>query len=714
MAKKDLDTNRTALDGNDIDLVHDIEEDGMDVVGGNNRLRSQLAKDYKTAQDTIRYFALDWDEFEDLLFVQGRSPDNARVRLSEGSLSTIVVERAGRVMAQLPAGTVNALGLQNQGKGLLMDLLLEKYIYPNANEQYDLETKLFLWNLYSNVYGSMAMCYDWCDSENYTGPDCWLVPMRNFFPQQGRLSIQSSDFVFISTFVSRETFLEWYEDETPEYDLEAIGQILQESAHGGVKPKARDDYLRTNPMFYLRRRAPFTDTGDIEVVTKYESGAEGRWIDFCPDFGNRVIRNIPNPHKNGRIPVVLKYAIPSLDSIMGLGDMEKGRYIQYAMDTTVNLQIDGQKLRTYPPIKVVNGNVVMPTVRFQPGAKWLVSNANDVSHHQFPDVEDSMNLTYQFLKGALSNVTGNTTTQVSAESSSATQGKTPQAIKAQNQSQSTRDEIDLKFQIKATQELFNGFIDLINNVEHNNPIELYMFGQEIQQIAEGYEDIKDAVKISKDGKTAKITIKPSRIKNEKGFDYIIDPTSTKMKDDAAENKVLTDQWNEFVQNPESFQVLKQNLAMAGKQVDISEWFTEILKTGGIRDWKKIIKPLTQATPPGQQGAPNSPAQGGMQGGAPTPTESIKISDLPPAGAVQMAAQANIQLTPQDFVQQAQQEADLKTQSQIALKKTASPEAPVMAQGPPPIGDPDIAQAHAQIMSKAQQLTQQLGDQNGGQ
>src|SRR5579872_2507561 len=152
----------------DIDLTQDIEEDGMDVVGGNNRLRSLLTKQYKTAQDAIRYFALDWDEFEDLLFVQGRSPDNARVRLSEGSLSTIVIERAGRVMSQMPTGSVNALGLQNQGKGLLMDLLLEKYIFPNANYQYDLETKLFMWDMYSNVYGSMAMCYDWTSNQNYT------------------------------------------------------------------------------------------------------------------------------------------------------------------------------------------------------------------------------------------------------------------------------------------------------------------------------------------------------------------------------------------------------------------------------------------------------------------------------------------------------------------------------------------------------------------
>lgn len=700
--------------------TEELEENDLNVVGGDSQLRSSLSKGYKTAQDAIRYFSLDWDDYEDLLFVQGRTPDNSKVRLSEGSLSTIVIERAGRVMSQMPQGSVNAFGLQNQGKGLLMDLILEKYIYPNANEQYDLETKLFLWDMYSNVYGTMAMCYDWTDNENYTGPDCWLVPMRNFFPQQGRLSVKNCDFVFVSNFISREWLEDLVEDEVDGYDLEAIKEILVETTEGGLKPKARDDYNRVNPMFEARRRAPFTDTGDIEVVTKYEAGSDGRWLDFCPDFGNRVIRNIPNPHKNGRIPVVLKFGLPTLDSIIGLGDMEKGRYIQYSMDTTVNLQIDAQKLRTYPPIKVVNGNVVMPTLRFQPGAKWLMSNPTDVSHHQFPDMEDSLNTTYQFVKGALNNVTGNTTTQVSAESNSSVAGKTPQAIKAQNAQQSTRDAIDAKFMGKAITELFEGFMGLINDIDHKHTIELYCFGQEIAQIAQDYPDIKDAVKVSQDGKTAKITIKPSRIKNEKGYEYNFDPTSTLMKDEEAEHAQLLEIYTEIMNNPG---VLQQMLAMSGKTIDIGELFTELIKTGGLRDWKKIIKPIPQATPPGQQGPPNQLQQGTPQSGAPVPSEAINIKDLPPRGAVQMAAQAGIQLTPEDFTNQQEQEAALKTKTQVAVKQTAAPATPLPdipepqpQQPQTAIGGfnhPDLAQAHASIQARSGQLAQQLqGELNG--
>ena len=695
-------TRKPKLDDNDADRRRDVEETGSRLAGGDMELRGSLSKEYETAQAAIRYFSLDWDEYEDLLFVQGRSPDQSRVRVSEGSLSTIVIERAGRVMANLPVGTVHALGLQNQGKGMLMNLVLEKYIYPNANYQYDLETKLFLWDLYSNVYGTFFMCYDWTETPTYVGPDCWLVPMRNIFPQQGRLSIRNCDFVFVSNFVSRDYLQSLCDDNVTDYDLDAVQQILDQSAHGAM-PKARQDYLRTNPMWEWRRRAPLTDTNEIEVVTKYESGPDGRWLDFCPDFGNIVIRNIPNPHKNGRIPVVPKFGLPTLDSIIGRGDMEAGRFHQYAMDTTLNLQIDRLRLATYPPIKVVSGNVVMPTIRFQPGAKWLVSNPNDVSHHQFPDVQENMNLTYQFLKGALNNTLGSTTTQVSQESAGPTQGKTPQAIKSMNSSQSTRDAIDTKLMGKSIEELFGGMISLINDVDHRQTIEFYQFGQEIAQIAQNYPDIKDCLRFEgrrqgadiAQAKVVKVTLKPSRIRSEKGYIYKIDPMSTQQQDHELEHQRLQEIWTEYATNA---QVIDAKLQEQGQTFDFAGFFKKLIQSGGIRDVNALVKPVVMGA---NAGAMQPAAQGGQsaQGPENRMTEQINIKDLPPAGAVQLAAQAGIQLKPEDFEQQADAEAQRSLQEKTTMKgiPAAQPTLPVAQVQPPKApASPDFAQAHAQI------------------
>lgn len=704
----------------DADWQKELEQKKSSEPGGSTALRAVLGREYELCQSAVRYFSLDWNEYEDLLFVQGRSPDSSRVRVAEGSLSTIVIERAGRVMSQMPTGTVHALGLQNMGKGMLMNLVLEKYIFPNANEQYDLETKLFMWDMYSNVYGTMAMCYDWCSRQNYTGPDCWLVPIRNFFPQQGRLSIENCDYVYVSNFISRQFLQEIVDEGIPGYDFDAVQSILDMTAHGSTMPKARMDYLRTNPMWEWRRRAPWTDTGDIEIVTKYEKGKDGRWIDFAPDFANTIIRNIPNPHQNGQIPIVLKYGLPTLDSIIGRGDMEAGRFQQYAMDTTLNLQIDRLRLATYPPIKVVNGNVVMPSIRFQPGAKWLVSNQNDVSHHQFPDVQENMNQAYQFLKGALNNTLGNTTTQVSAENTGATQGKTPQAIKAQQMSQSTRDEIDTKLMSKATEKLLGGMINLINDVKHSEPIEFYQFGQEIAQIAQNYPDIKDAIQFEgknkgadiSQAKAVKIVLKPSRIKNEKGYLYKIDPMSTYQQDKQQEHEQLQEIYTEYAQNAE---VIDAKLQAQNMTFDFATFFKKLIQTGGIRDVNSIIKP--QMMTDANQGAQ---PQGGQQGPQfkDQLNEAINIKDLPPAGQVQLAASAGIQTTPQDWTGAADADAARDAKNKIAVKNgtvtaqptAQAPAAPIsQAQPPNPGTIPEIAQARAQINATHAHVHQRLTD-----
>lgn len=673
------------------DELDNLETKKDSTIGGNSLLRSKLAKEYKTAQDALRYMSLDWDEFEDLLFVQARNAYSNSNEISEGSLSSIVIERATRVCSQMPTGVVDALSIQDQGKSLLMNLLLHNYVLPNAGEDHDLETLIWLWDLWSNVYGSMPMIYDWKVSPNYTGPCAWLCPIRNYFPQQGRSDPKSADHVFISTFFDRSALEAICENKDPDFDIGAIQEILDETKNKAVKPKSEDDYLRKNPMFQLRRRAPLTDTQQIELVTKYESGEEGRWITFAPDYDNRVIRNIPNPHKNGKIPVVVKYAMPLIDSPIGLGDMERGRYMQYAMDTTVNLQIDGQKLRTYPPAMYVEGNVNMPTFRFQPGAKVGVTQPNDISFLNLPQAQDNLSMTYQFLKGALNNVLGNSSTQVSAESDAPESGKTPEAIKAQQQSQSTRDEMDTKLLEKAVEELFCGFVELINT-QQDEPIELYLFGDEIKQIiGQGYDDIKDMVQFvgKKSGKDVAdanavfIRIKPDKLKNNKGFRYRIDAGSSLAQDHEEQHEQLTEIMQTYIANPMSIETL---LNAGGQTVDFPELFKQWFITGGMREWNNILKPVSQGSEPGKQGASNSPQ--GAQQSQQQQNVSVSLSGkLGPNGLAGAEQQANLP------VDQPQPQPQMQMPEPVQTAYQAQP-------GMPSIKDPDIRQAHAQIMAQS--------------
>lgn len=684
-------------------------------IGGDRDLRALLSKEYQECQRAIKYFALDWDEYEDLLMVQSRTADNLHVRVSEGSLSTIVIERAARVMAQMPTGVVNALGIKNTGQSLLYNLLLTNWVYPNANEQYDLETKLFLWDMYSNVYGTFPMMYDWTFRDDYSGPDCWLIPMRNFWPQQGRFSTANSDYMYISTFLGRDDLEDLLENDVKGYDLEAIDQVLRQTEGKAVVPRSESDYLRHNPMWQYRRRSNYTDTGQFEIVTKYEAGDDGRWISFFADYETKVMRNIENPHADGRIPVALKYALPTLDSIVGLGDMEKGKYMQYAMDTVINLGIDYQKIHTYPPLKVIMQNVVMPTIRFQPAAKWGVSNMNDIGHHQLPEADQSHNMTYQWLQSAISNVAGKTTTQVSnagqTNNQTAQPGKTPAAIKSQNQDELTHDALDLKFMQKAIEELFGGMIGLINSHASDpdaEPIELDLFDDEIKQlVGAGYEDIKDIVKYAgknsgkdiSEANSVYLKITPDKLKNTRGIRYKIDAGSSLAQNQEEQHEQLNEIMTTYIENAAAIEAL---LNAGGQTIDFPELFKQWFISGGLKQWNDILKPMPQSTQLGQQGAS---AQGGQQPAqqAKTPSESMNFKDMPPSGQVQMAGQAGIQLTPEDVGAQTQPP-DMSQigQAAAATQPPQGPAQPIdlsqaMPQQPQAfIQDPEIRQAHAQL------------------
>lgn len=674
-------------------------------VGGPQDLRSQLASDLADAQQAIKYMSLDWDDYEDLLFVQGRNGGDPMSTFSEGSLSSIVIERSGRTMAQLPSGVVNAYSIKDQGKSLLMNLLLQNYIVPNANAQYDMKTKLQMWDMLSNVYGTMFMVYDWVVRDDYVGPDCWLPYIRNCFPQQGRMSPQDSEFFFVSDFMSRDALTRIADEDDKVWDVPAIKDILVKvNKSTAVKPKARDDYLRNNPMFVNRRRSTLTNTDEIEVVTCYERGTKGRWMSFTPDFTNSIIRNIENPHMSGKIPVVAKYSQPIMQSMMGLGDMEKGRYMQYAKDDVIHLNKDRLALSTYPAMKYISGNVSPSSIRMQPLAKIEVTNQNDLDWMPLPENQSDSNLLYQFITGAISNVTGTTDTRVSADSNAPTQGKTPAAIKDSQDSENTRDAMNNDRMMSAVQELYEGFVNLVA-VRQKDPIQFYMFGDEIKQIiSQGYDDIKDMVKFSgknkpsadgtqkdvKDADSVLITIQPTKLQNEKGYRYKIDSGSTLAEDQAQQHTQLNEIMTTYIENPTVVETL---LNASGQTIDFGAMFKQWFISGGLKNWSDILKDMPTQSPQGQSGASSQGAPGQQAEQQKPPAVSLS-GKLGPTGLAGAEQQANL---PQD---QAQPMAPQPGQQPPVANQLVSQAAQANPQqmAPSPFTDPDIAAAHAQMQA----------------
>lgn len=470
----------------------------------------QYKKDYQEDWDIHRKYVSDnFDSWEAMLLGQvydsvSKSIDGSKI--TDSYAMTLAKERADRVVAKLPEGQTLPIGKADLGKAAFMDIIRQKWIYPNANAQHPFLEKLNMWQLYSSVYGYMPMYYDWnVSTTGYVGPDCWLWNPRNLIPQQGRTSIADMDYVTALTWVSKKYLEDMLETEGGGWNADAIRALLE-----GDETTSQDTERDTETERI--RIAQGTKKG-ICLATRYESGEDGEWITFAPDNGCIEVRRLKNPHKNGRIPFVIKYCQPTYDSFYGLGDFQRAKPLQYARDGLTNFYFKGIKMNLIPPIIVNANGVLKHTIDYREGSVMQETIPNSIRRLE---TSTAGLATYQ---GAQSNLTGSLLSQFGSQNASMpgaetlnpSQGKTPSAINMYSEKEATRDGSDRRHLQSAIEELTDGFFSLIVNIG-TETIPLSLFTDDIEEIQRaGLEDVLELFG----------TVEPNATLN--GADLKIDP-----------------------------------------------------------------------------------------------------------------------------------------------------------------------------------------------
>lgn len=493
----------------------------------------QYKKDYQEDWDIHRKYVSDnFDSWEAMLLGQvydsvSKSIDGSKI--TDSYAMTLAKERADRVVAKLPEGQTLPIGKADLGKAAFMDIIRQKWIYPNANAQHPFLEKLNMWQLYSSVYGYMPMYYDWnVSTTGYVGPDCWLWNPRNLIPQQGRTSIADMDYVTALTWVSKKYLEDMLETEGGGWNADAIRALLE-----GDETTSQDTERDTETERV--RIAQGTKKG-ICLATRYESGEDGEWITFAPDNGCIEVRRLKNPHKNGRIPFVIKYCQPTYDSFYGLGDFQRAKPLQYARDGLTNFYFKGIKMNLIPPIIVNANGVLKHTIDYREGSVMQETIPNSIRRLE---TSTAGLATYQ---GAQSNLTGSLLSQFGSQNASMpgaetlnpSQGKTPSAINMYSEKEATRDGSDRRHLQSAIEQLTDGFFSLIVNIGTETiPVEL--FSNDIAEIAKTHADVKtmfeESVTTDSTPNAANLVIKPDTLKGvEYRFNMKGDSTTKTNKD----------------------------------------------------------------------------------------------------------------------------------------------------------------------------------------
>jgi hypothetical protein len=523
--------------------------------------------DYESDWDIHQNYILNFDPLEAMVIGEvydsvSRTVDKSKI--TDSYTSTLARDRADRVMAKLPEGETVSIGIADRGKAQFMDILRQKWIQPNANAQRPFAEKLNLWQFYSSVYGYMVMFYDWNTSNTgYVGPDCWLFNPRNLVPQQGRVSIEDMDYVTALVWLSKKKIQDIIDNPEDDdgWDRDALQELIGETDdHKQGVDQYQDTYTE-------RKRTPEGVKKGICFATRYEAGPKGRWITFAPDNGCIQLRNIKNPHKNGRIPFVVKYSQPLFDSFYGLGDFQKAKPLQFARDGLTNFYFASLKRNLAPGIIANANGVVKHTLDVtKPNPVLLETIPNSIR----PMATNTAGLsTYQ---GAQSNLTGSLLSLFGTQNGSMpgsetlnpSQGKTPAAIEMFNAVEATRDGAERRNLEQAIEQLMDGMFSLIVNIG-TEKIPVDLFAEDIDEIMKQSPDLMDifkekaSLKIDPTGTAANITIDPKKLKGVE-YRFNIERNSTAQLNKAKQLQEL----ERFVGNLGKF----QNIFQENPNIDI--------------------------------------------------------------------------------------------------------------------------------------------------
>ena len=524
-----------------------------------------------------------WDKLEKLFHGQLNDSvsSGTKSQVFDPRLSSLIIERAYRVMAQLGVGKVNGIGTNDIGDSKMKNLLLEKYVIPNANSQFDLLTKFRMVDMYSNTYGSFDVLVDWnVKKGGYTGPDMWLLNKRDVFLPVGAISINDSEHVIVRTWRPI-SFFEGLRKDSNFKNIPAIIELLKKKK--GSKSNRDSNNMGKREEEAYRNEGP---DGHFEVLTRYE---KDRWVDVVADV-DMEFRDQKNPQDNDELPIVRKYSLPLIDDSEGIGDGERGAPMQMVENSIWNLYLDAVKTSIYPPLLINKNNIAsMSSIKWGAATKWLVRGQINNSVQPInltPQGIQTFNNTFQAANASLLNVFGASDTTVTARQD-AGYGKTPQALRMQQARENTRDNADRFYMEQFVSEVMRKFVNLLNK-KQSNQISIRMFPEEVERIKREYPEVEE----SYNQETGKLTI-PKGKKNIL-YDYEIVSGSTYAIDQKSQQENISKLMEMYqgAQTPQG-NTLVNHLAQAGYTLKFGELFKRMVAGSGIQDWDKILEEKTE-------------------------------------------------------------------------------------------------------------------------
>lgn len=551
-------------------------------------LINKLNAEYSDAEDYLSRVRdnsdFNWEQKEKVAsgLLASLSENKFKSKVNSNSLMNLVIDQSSRVMAQLPTGKVKAISKDDKGKSYLMQCVLEKYILPKANTQWDMLTKFRIIEMYSLIYGSMPALVNYKITPNYVGPDLEVLHPRNVRVQAHKYSIEDADYVFVNTIVPITFLMNVLKREETVYDKKAIEELIE-----AVKDK-RPQIDEEDKTYEQKQDKSEVDKNQLTLTTKY---MRDRWIVYSREH-DIVIRDSANPNEDGELPVIMKYTYPLLDRIYGLGLFDRGKSIAFARDSLTNMYLDSVQFSMRPPTIANKSGIVPSSIKMVPGALWLETIPNSIRQMNISPIgTNTYQAVSQVLKADLLNMAASTDTTVS-RGDDIEMGKTPEAIKQQRDRQGARDNWDRGMMEKFVEKVYSKMVTIMSK-KQVVPIDVEIFDEDIQKMQEKYPDAN--LEVFDSGETAILKVNPEDLNDEEKnvkYKFIIDNGTTLRRDESIQNETLLAIINAYAGNP----AIEQAMSRDGQRLNMAEVYRRFVQTSGVDNPEALFEEIEQEEP----------------------------------------------------------------------------------------------------------------------
>jgi hypothetical protein len=499
-----------------------------------------------------------WDEREELFYGGYFHVNDANTRErymdSTGQLTTLAIDRAARVMAQLPSGRFENLS-GDTGKNLLMNLLFDNYVIPNAGKSVPVLQTLRIADLHSDLY-TIPIFVEWVAGDFYTGPKFVIVNPRRFYPQAGKESIGDMDHCFIDTYVTKD----WLKTRDEKY-FQNTKEIAAKANDTGPEATEVNAHDRLNKQ--------------SGILIRHRFKANGDWLAWNPDTKKVLIHE---KKFYPRIPISLKQQYPRIGSIWSFTNFDRGFATQKKIDTMSAAETRAVEMMIDPPYIMDPAAVILSSFKRQPKAKWFVKKGQMDAVKPAtiaPQALAAFSESYQISNAILLSMAAATDTAVSAKTDPGF-GKSPEALKQQASRLGARDAWDQDAMKMCIEEAFSIAADEIA-MKGVDPYSFTMMSDAIDRLKEDYpeENLDEFL----NGNTFSV----DRERVDGKYRYRMEPGSTIIgQEDTAET--ILGMLKVYAENEQ----IAADLAVAGERLDYGAAFKMILREKGSKFADKII------------------------------------------------------------------------------------------------------------------------------